>query len=211
MTEMTIEIPPPMIIPVDTHVQDAKGRAVWQYKNKSEWDALTEIHAERMQVLENVLEQILIERSLTRSIGVQLDRYGADFKVFREGDNDEDFRLRIRVTINILKSFGEVNSLLFNLERLVFPRTVSLNQVFPLLILMFVSVTDFGEISDEALAMVDKTMQLIKAAGVGLEIGLQLVGNAFIVSDNPSGGAAGEGVATLIDGSDGGAFVKSIV
>jgi len=200
-----------MILPITDHVDQAKNRAVWQYKNKSEWDALTEIHAERMQVLEDVLEQILKERSLTRSVGVQLDRYGADFKVFREGDNDEDFRLRIRVEINISRSFGEVESLIFNLARLVFPRPISLTQIFPLLILMRIFVTDFGEISDEALAMADLTMQTVKAAGVGLEVGLQLVGNAFIVSDNPSGGAAGEGVATLIDGSDGGAFVKSIV
>jgi len=201
----------PMIQPISTHIADAEERSVWQYKNKSEWDALTEIHAERIQVLENVLQQILIERSLSNSVGVQLDRFGADYKIFREGENDDDFRLRIRVEINVIRSFGEVNSLIFNLARLAFPRDVSLKQIFPLLILMRVFVTDFGEISDEKLIMADKTMQAVKAAGVGLEVGLQLIGNAFIVSDNPLGGAAGEGIATLIDGSDGGAFVKSIV
>ena len=201
----------PMILPITDHVDAAQDRAVWQYKNKENWDALTEVHAERIQVLEDILEQLLNERSLTNSVGVQLDRFGADFDVFREGDNDPDFRLRIRIKINLLKSAGQVNVLLFNLARLVEPRDVTLDQIFPLLILMRIFVNDFGEFSASDLDMINLTMQSIKAAGVGLEVGLQLIGNAFIVSDNPAGGAAGEGVATLIDGSDGGAFVKSIV
>ncbi len=76
---------------------------------------------------------------------------------------------------------------------------------------MQIFVNDFDEFSISDLDVINLTMQSIKAAGVGLEVGLQLIGNVFIVSDNPLGGAAGEGVATLIDGSDGGAFVKSVI
>lgn len=200
----------PMIEPITDHVDQAKGRAVWQYKGKSNWDALSEVHTERIQVLEDILEQVLNERSLTNSVGVQLDRFGADFKVFRDGDNDSDFRLRISIEINLSRSAGQVNVLIFNLARLVSPRDVSLKQIFPLTILMRIFVTDFSEFSVSDLEMINLTMQAIKAAGVGLEVGLELIGNAFIVSDNPSGGPAGQGVATLIDGSDGGAFVKSV-
>jgi len=200
-----------MILPITDYVDAAQDRAVWQYKNKENWDALTEVHVERIQVLEDVLERLLNERSLTNSVGVQLDRFGADFNVSREGNNDDDFRLKIRIEINLSRSAGQVNVLLFNLARLVEPRAVALQQIFPLFILMWIFVNDFSEFSVSDLDMINLTMQAIKAAGVGLEVGLQLIGNAFIVSDNPSGGAAGEGVATLIDGSDGGAFVKSIV
>ena len=70
---------------------------------------------------------------------------------------------------------------------------------------------DFGDLTPEEITRIDLVMQDVKAAGVGLEIGLQLIGNAFIVSDNPAGGPVGQGVATLPDGSDGGAFVKSLI
>ncbi len=200
-----------MIQPINDHVDQAKNRAVWQYKGKTNWDALTEVHAERIQVLEDVLEQILKERALSSSVGVQLDRFGADYNIFREGQNDDDFRARINIGINLLRSSGQVNSLLVNLQRLVGTRQIAIQQIFPLTLLMWIFVDDFGEISGDQLNRINLTMQSVKAAGVGLEVGLQLIGNAFIVSDSPSGGAAGEGVATLPDGSDGGAFVKSIV
>jgi len=200
-----------MIQPIDDHVDQAKNRAVWQYKGKANWDALTEVHAERIQVLEDVLEQVLKERALSSSVGVQLDRFGADYNIDREGQNDDDFRARINIGINLLRSSGQVNNLLVNFQRLVGTRQIAIQQIFPLALLMWIFVNDFGEISGDELNRINLTMQSVKAAGVGLEVGLQLIGNAFIVSDSPSGGAAGEGVATLPDGSDGGAFVKSIV
>jgi len=209
-----------MIQPINDHVDQAKKRAVWQYKGKANWDALTEVHAERMQVFEGILEQLLKERSLTNSVGVQLDRYGADYNIFREGQSDDDFRAIINSGINLLRSSGQVNSLLVNLQRLVGERLlagkrrVALHQVFPLTVLMWVFVDDFGEISTDKLNKGNLIMQSVKAAGVRLEIGLQLNGSTFkgfIVAPSSSGGADEEGVATLPDGSDGGAFVKSIV
>jgi len=201
-----------MIQPIDDHVDQAQDRAVWQYKGKANWDALTEIHVERMQVLEDVLQQMLVDRSLRNSEGVQLDRFGADYSVTRlPGESDASYRQQIFIKINLLRSAGLVDDLVVNIQTIVNPRSVALQQVFPLLILITVFVDDFGEISTELAERVNETMQTLKAAGVGLEVGLQLNSSAFIVSDNPAGGNPGEGVATLLDGSDGGAFVKSLV
>lgn len=199
-----------MYEPIDDHVDQAKERAVWQYKGKSNWDALHEIHVQRIQILEDLNSRLLVEQSLSNAVGVQLDLFGADYGLSRNGASDEDFRVEIKTKLNLLRSSGQVNVLLFNLQRLVDGRQVSLQQVFPLTLLMWIFVDDFGDITSEEAARINAAMQEIKAAGVGLEIGLQLNASAFIVSDNPLGGPAGQGVATLPDGLDGGAFVKSI-
>lgn len=201
-----------MYEPIGDHVDQAKGRAVWQYKGKSNWDALHEIHVQRIQILEDLNSRLLVEQSLSNAVGVQLDLFATDYGLLRDGRSDEDFRVEIRTRLNLLRSSGQVNVLLFNLQRLINGQLfrVFLQQVFPLTLLMWILVDDFGDITSEEAARINAAMQEIKAAGVGLEIGLQLNASAFIVSDNPSGGPAGQGVATLIDGSDGGAFVKSI-
>lgn len=199
-----------MYEPISDHVEQAKNRAVWQYKEKPNWDALHEIHIQRIQILEDINNRLLVEQSLSNSVGVQLDLLAADYGLLREGRSDEDFRAALRTQINLLYSAGQVNVLLFNLQRLVNDRQVSLNQIFPLALLMWIFVDDFGDITSEEAARINAVMQEIKAAGVRLDIGLQLNATAFIVSDNPAGGPAGQGVATLPDGSDGGAFVKSV-
>lgn len=200
-----------MYAPIDNHIEQAKGRSVWQYKDKANWDAGREIWAQRIQILEDVLWKLLTERSLTNSVGVQLDLYLADYGLERlPGESDEDFRARGRVEINLLRSAGQHPVLVFNLNRLVDGRQTSIKQIFPLKILAWIFVDDFGDLSAGELARIDNVMQEVKAAGVGLDIGLQLNSGAFIVSDNPSGGPAGQGVATILSGDDGGAFVKSI-
>lgn len=199
-----------MYEPINDHVDQAKARAVWQYKGKANWDALHEIHIQRIQILEDINNRLLVEQSLSNSVGVQLDLFAADYDLFREGKSDDDFMVEIRTKINLLRSAGQVNVLLFNLGRLAAGRLVALRQIFPLALLMWILVDDFGDISAEEASRINAAMQEIKAAGVGLEIGLQL-NNAFIAAPTILGGAAGEGAATVLDGSDGGAFVKSLM
>lgn len=197
---------------IDNHAEIAKGRQVYQYKGKENWEKLLTVHVGRLQNIEDVLHDMLTRRNLTNGAGVLLDLEGADLLLTRNpGESDADFLARIQVEINLLKGFGQTPVLISNLTRLIQPLTHSLKQIFPLKILMWIFVDDFGDLTPEEIARIDLVMQDVKAAGVGLEIGLQLIGNAFIVSDNPAGGPAGQGAATLPDGSDGGAFVKSLI
>ena len=196
---------------INDHVEIALGRQVYQYKAGVNWNKLIQSHVERYQIQEDVQFQLLTERDLTNAVGVQLELLGADYKLTRDGsESDEDFRARIRVEISLLRGNGQVPVIIFSLQRLVEPRAISLNQIFPLKILMWIFVDEFNEITQDEIDRINLTMEDVKAAGVGLDVGLQLNNNAFKVAPTASGGAAGEGVATLIDGSDGGAFVKSI-
>lgn len=199
-----------MYKPIDDHVDQAKGRAVWQYKGKPNWDALHKIHIQRIQILEDINNRLLVEQSITNAVGKQLNLIADDYGIIRNGKTDEDLRIEIRTKINLLRSSGQVNILLFNLDRMTNGLSVALRQIFPLALLMWIFVDDFGDITNEEAVRINTAMQEIKAAGVGLEIGLQLNATAFIVAPTISGGPAGEGVATLLDGSDGGAFIKSL-
>lgn len=194
------------------YIELSKDLAVWQYKDKTNWDAGREIWAQRIQILEDTLYEMLNKRALSTSEGVQLDLWGSNYGLTRnENETDAEFRTRILVELSALKSIGQVSSLNFNLARLVSPRAIALRQIFPLHVLMWIFVDDFSEIPEEDLQTIDTVMQSIHAAGVRLDIGLQLNTSTFTVTDNPLNGTSGEGVATLADGSDGGAFVKSII
>ena len=200
-----------MYIKIDNHVEAAQGREVWQFRNKTTRDALMEIWVERQQAREDVIWQLLTERSLETAIGAQLDLLGANFNSYRNGLSDDDFRAQIILDINLLYSSGQVNVLVNSLTALSGYYS-TLNQVFPLALLMHIYVDDFGDITSTEAQRINDAMQKLKAAGVRLDIGIQLTqSNVFIVSSNPLGGEAGQGVATAIDGLDGGAFVKSLV
>ncbi len=196
---------------ITNHVEIAAGRQVWQYKAKENWDNILEAHVSRLQILEDLLAQLRDERGLSGSVGVQLDLLGADYNLTRaQGESDADFRVRIGTGISLLKDSGQTPVLIVSLNRLVAPRATSLKQVFPLKILMWIFVDDFSEISADELARINDSMQQVKAAGVGLEISLQLNDVGFQFSDSLLPGAAGRGFATTIGGTDGGAFSKLI-
>jgi len=59
-----------MYTPETDHIEKAKARSVWQYKDKTNWDAGREISAQRIQILEDILWRILTETSLSDSAGV---------------------------------------------------------------------------------------------------------------------------------------------
>jgi hypothetical protein len=199
-----------MYTKIDNHVEIAKARQVYQYKNLPNWENLLTIHVERLQYLENVYYQLLTERSLSTAVGVQLDLLGLDYNLTRNAsESDEDFRARIGVEISALQSFGQVSVLNTNLLRLVAPRAISLKQIFPLKILMWIFVDDVNEFTTEEEERIERTMQEVKAAGVGLEVFTQLSAG-FQFSSTLLSGDPNRGFATTIGGTDGGAFAKII-
>jgi hypothetical protein len=197
---------------IDEHTEQAQGREIWQYKNKANWDALTVIEADRTQLIEDVLYQILTERNLEDMVGVQIDKFAEYVNLERGNLNDTDFKARIRLEINTLHSAGQVDILLSNLESLsgLEVADMRLLQIFPLTLFIYMLVDAYDDLTPEQLLTINIVMQNIRIAGCSLQIGLQLKSSAFILSDNPAGGPAGTGFATLPDGSDGGNFTRNI-
>lgn len=191
---------------ITTHEDSALDRQVWQYKEKTNFDNLIKIHADRMQKLENVLYDLLVSRAISTASGQQLDNAGEYLQVLRGGLGDESYRAQLLSAASKLRKAGQVEVLLDTLRSLT-GKTVSLLQVFPCNVFMHVFVDGFSELSNEDL--IYSTMQSVKAAGVRLEIGKQTTENSPLTfSDNINGGAVGQGFSTLADGSDGGSSAE---
>lgn len=189
---------------ITDHSDAAKDRQVWQYKGKTNFDNLIEIHAERMQKLENVLYDMLTKRAISTAEGIQLDRLGEYLEVDRDGLGDEPYRTQLFSAASKLRKAGQVEVMLSTLRSLT-GKPVSLLQAFPATMLMHVFVDTLGELTDEDL--ISETMQTVRSGGVKLDIGVQLNSTAFVFqSDSILGGSENSGFATLIDGTDGGNF-----
>lgn len=190
---------------ITTHEEDAKDRQVWQYESSDNFNSLIKIHADRMQILEDVLNDLLTLRSVSAAEGVQVDKNGEYYQVTRDGDNDTDYRARQKSEVGRVQRAGQVEILLSSLRSLSDQPNVSLIQVFPATNLMHIFVDDLEDVTDQQ--AIKAEMDRIKAAGVNLVIGVQLNSSAFVFqSDSASGGSNNSGFATLIDGSDGGNF-----
>jgi len=196
---------------ISDHIDTAEARSVWQYKDKANWDAGREIYAQRIQILEDILERIILERSVSDSVGVQLELLAADYNLERlPNESDTDLRQRLIVKINTLLSSAQMPVLIASLGRSAGGRKTSIKQVFPIKLLAWIFVDDFSELTAEELSRINNTMQEIKAAGVGLDVGLQLNDVGFLFSDTLTAGENERGFAVTIGGTDGGAFSKLI-
>lgn len=188
---------------ITTHEDDAKDRQVWQYEDADNFNSLIEIHANRMQLIENALWDLLRLRAISTATGTQLDRVGEYYQVLRSGDTDTVYRSRIISEINRVQKAGQVEIMLSSLRSLSGQDDVTLIQVFPCALLMHILVDDISDVTNQDTIL--NTMDGVKAAGVSLDIGLQ-VSNPFVFSNSPLGGATGTGFSTVADGTGGGVF-----
>ncbi len=193
---------------ITTHSDDAKDRQVWQYEESDNFNKLIEIHAERMQILENALYDLLRFRAISTASGIQLDRLGEYYLVTRDGDSDNGYRSRIITEIARVQQAGQVEPILTSLRTLSNQSDVSLLQLFPATLIGYIYVDVFGDIADPDILA--EIMDGVKAAGVKLDVAVQLKSSAFIFSDSILGGVSGTGFATQLDGSDGGTFARII-
>lgn len=85
---------------ISDHVAKAKDRLIQQYKGKPKIEGVIEAVVAPIQDIEDVLEQLKIERWIDTAVGVQLDKIGTIVGAAREiGQSDEDFRLVIKAQI----------------------------------------------------------------------------------------------------------------
>lgn len=85
---------------ISDHIARAKERLIEQYKGKLKIEGVVEAVIAPLQDIEDVLEQLKVERWIDSAIGVQLDKIGVIVGAAREiGQNDEDYRLVIKAQI----------------------------------------------------------------------------------------------------------------
>lgn len=98
-----------------THQTDQKAQAIalllQQFKDKAFVTAFLSSFTEQVQAIEDMLYDLLTERSLDASTGAQLDGIGRILSLVRDGRNDADYRGALRIQILILKNSGLVNEI----------------------------------------------------------------------------------------------------
>lgn len=85
---------------ISDHIARAKERLIEQYKGKPKVEGVVEAVVTPLQEIEDVLEQLQVERWIDTAEGVQLDKIGRIVGAEREiGQNDDDFRLVVKAQI----------------------------------------------------------------------------------------------------------------
>ncbi|QMV49888.1 MAG: hypothetical protein [Mu-like cryoconite phage AB09] len=97
---------------IATHVIDAEGRLLEQYKDKPNIKALIDSLVAPIQTLEDAFDDLNNKRGIAGAVGVQLDRLGDIVGVTRDGLSDEPYRTRIRIRVIQNLSQGEPDRLI---------------------------------------------------------------------------------------------------
>jgi hypothetical protein len=95
-----------MIGHITDHIEQAKARLIWQWKDKRNLVAVVSAINAQVQALEDTLQEILALNVETAG-GVNLDVIGAIVGVERAGRLDVDYRKIVKVQIIANKSHGK--------------------------------------------------------------------------------------------------------
>lgn len=95
-----------------THVAEALGNYIQKFKGKPRLMALTTAYIEQIQDLEDAFYQLITDRTIETAVGAQLDGIGSIVGEAREGREDEDYRLAIRVRILLNLTNGTIEQVI---------------------------------------------------------------------------------------------------
>jgi hypothetical protein len=197
--------------PITDNVEAAQARQVQRWKGKINIDKILKIRANRIQLLEDVLNQMINQRALSTASGVQLDGIGEFYGAqgARGNRSDDEYRAFLQVLPAKLRQAGQHEILIQALVNLTGASKIETDYFWPRAMALYALVPDVDALTNES--DINREMQAIRAQGIRLDIGLKQASGSFVFSSSPSGGVpSGSGFATLADGSDGGKFIKKI-
>lgn len=197
--------------PITNNVSASQDRMVVQWKNKENEDKILKIRANRIQILEDTLNQIINERAISTASGLQLDGLGENYgdQGDRENRNDEQYKAFLQVLPAKLRQAGQHEVLIQALKNLTSAIRIEHEYFYPRALALYAVLDDVDSLTNED--EINNEMQAIRAQGVRLDIGLMASSESFVFADNTNGDVPlNSGFATLSDGSDGGKFIKLI-
>ena len=102
-----------------THTATALAQLIEQFQDSADLKSLLTAFVDRVQDLEDALYPMLEIRNIDTMTGDRLDGLGQIVNVDRGGRTDDEYRLRIRAELAILKSTGIARDLISTLQLLV--------------------------------------------------------------------------------------------
>ncbi len=105
---------------IDDLEERALERLPVQHRGKTNITLMIETHTGPIQDLENVMQDMLTQRSVDTAVGTQLDIIGKIVGQPRDGFDDDDYRRLVRARIAANRSQGTTHDIL-TVQRGVFP------------------------------------------------------------------------------------------
>lgn len=196
---------------ITNHDEQSLARQVVQWKGLSNLDGNISAEAIRTQKLEDILFEILDGRNLDDAVGVQLDLNGTTYGDFglRESRTDDAYRIFLKTLSAKLRQAGQHEVLVQALVNLSGAIRIETEYFYPRAMALYIILEDVDSLSNES--EINDEMQDIRAFGIRLDIGTKQVSESFVFSEFANGDVPlNSGFATLVDGSDGGKFIKHI-
>lgn len=97
---------------IESHATEALDRLCELFKAKANLRALLTVWCGPIQAFEDVLYQVLTQRTVDLAVGVQLDMLGVIVGQPRGGLVDDDYRRYIRARIRTNRTSGTINQIL---------------------------------------------------------------------------------------------------
>lgn len=120
-----------MVDKITNHEERAKTLLLSQYKETPNLDNMIDIFASKIQELEETLFDLLENRALSTSVGVQLDGLGDILGEERLSRSDTDYRAALAIRIKINISSGAPETLIEVYAALTDASTVSYSEFYP--------------------------------------------------------------------------------
>ena len=123
-------------------------------------------------ILKEQAEKVKLWDSLEEKQGTELDRYGKDLGVAREGATDEVYRIMIKVKTISLMASGNLDAVIQAAAALfeVDVTDVKADEIFPAKIYLYIDEDKLDEAHKDLAPIIVSLMSRIKSAGVGLRI-----------------------------------------
>lgn len=210
------------ILPILDHADVAVSRLPQQYKDPSKkypafwqpelasgWEGLIQSLVSPAQNFETIANEMLNERGLTTSEGVNLDRIGQIVGQDRQGLDDTAYLATIGAQIAENNSNGTADELLSISQVLLGDDFISaeIKEMFPAKATIDIGVTD--PLPDpNNLGAVTSAVDGAKLAGVDINVEIYVADNFFAFDSDTSSGSAG--FATTDNPEDGGNYTTII-
>ncbi len=170
----------------------AKYPAFWQAEPASGWEGLLQSLISPAQGFETIANEMLNERSLTTSVGVNLDRIGQIVGQDRQGLDDAAYLGTISAQIAENNSDGTANELLAITEALLADDFISveIKELFPAKAVIDIAVTDPLVTPNNNSAVVS-ALAGAKLAGVDIDVEIYVADNYFAFDSDTAIGSNG--------------------
>jgi len=173
----------------DTHVEEALGNLLQQFKGLRRLESLITAFAHRVQNLEDTYFDLFLKRSIDEAEGAQLDGLGRILNLERApGLDDDTYRLRLRAKIQLNRSGGTIEDIISLIRLLVGNKQVKVSESFP---------AHFDAVVEDPIDVdgfeVSSLVQSAKPVGVRGIFQWHTTGTPFVFEGEPNGLGFNEG------------------